>query len=441
MDNTGRMSGTINKQWFLYQEKEVFQDKRQKKLILGIPNELEKGENRICLTPESVHILVSMGHEVLIQRGAGNNAYYGDTEYADAGAMIVETLGEVYTADVVLKATSVSAGDTVYMHDRQVILSPLKLCDMRKDAITEMMQKKVTAVGFDILKDGEGYYPVVRIMSEIAGNSAIMIASEYLNNSRGGKGIVLGGISGITPAEIVILGAGTLGEFAARAALGLGATVKIFDHSVERLRKLNEVLGQRVFTSVFHKPVLDKALASADVLIGAMRCFDNGENTVVSEAQVRLMKRGAVIVDMSIDHGGCIETAGPTTHEKPVYTYEGVIHYCVPNVLSRVARTASIAYSNVFLPMLQHIARQGLNYELTFAQRLDIINLWSLPSAIDGKRSKTVACHSASAEWRRVYSLAGNFSRGGDTYYDYTSGCVLDRFHCLDALSGVGQVP
>jgi len=174
-----------------------------------------------------------MGHEVLIQRGAGNNAYYGDTEYADAGAMIVETLGEVYTADVVLKATSVSAGDTVYMHDRQVILSPLKLCDMRKDAITEMMQKKVTAVGFDILKDGEGYYPVVRIMSEIAGNSAIMIASEYLNNSRGGKGIVLGGISGITPAEIVILGAGTLGEFAARAALGLGATVKIFDHSVD----------------------------------------------------------------------------------------------------------------------------------------------------------------------------------------------------------------
>ena len=212
------------------------------------------------------------------------------------------------------------------------MLSPLILCDMRKVAITELMQKKVTAVGFDILKDGEGYYPVVRIMSEIAGNSAIMIASEYLNNSRGGKGIVLGGISGITPAEIVILGAGTLGEFAARAALGLGATVKIFDHSVERLRKLNEVLGQRVFTSVFHKPVLDKALASADVLIGAMRCFDNGENTVVSEAQVRLMKRGAVIVDMSIDHGGCIETAGPTTHEKPVYTYEGVIHYCVPNV-------------------------------------------------------------------------------------------------------------
>ena len=358
MDNAGNR-GPLGKEWLFCQEKHIFLSKKQKKLVLGIPYELDKNENRVCLTPESVQILVSMGHTVLLQRGAGMNANYSDTEYCDSGAFIVETATEVYTADIVLKATSVSLPEARLMHDKQIILSPLKLFDLRKEAVMEMMQKKVTALGFDFIKDEDGFYPVMRIMSEIAGNSAIMIASEYLNNSRGGKGIVLGGISGITPAEIVILGAGTLGEFAARAALGLGATVKIFDHSVERLRKLNEVLGQRVFTSVFHKPVLDKALASADVLIGAMRCFDNGENTVVSEAQVRLMKRGAVIVDMSIDHGGCIETAGPTTHEKPVYTYEGVIHYCVPNVLSRVARTASIAYSNVFLPMLQHIARQG----------------------------------------------------------------------------------
>ena len=359
MDNTGRMSGTITKPWFLYQEKEVFPDKRQKKLILGMPNEVEKGENRICLTPESVHILVSMGHEVVVKRGAGENAHYSDTEYADAGAMIVDTTEEVYRADIMLKATSVSLADTNYMHERQIVLSPLKLCDLRKEAITEMMQKKITAVGFDILKDADGLYPVVRIMSEIAGNSAIMIASEYLNNSRGGKGIILGGVSGVTPTEIVILGAGTLGEYAARTAIGLGAVVKIFDHSVTRLRRLNENLGQRVFTSVFHQPVLERALASADVLIGAMRCFDNTNNIVVTEEQVKLMKKGAVIVDMSIDHGGCIETSGPTTLEKPIYTYEGVIHYCVPNVLSRVARTASIAYSNVFLPLLQNVASQG----------------------------------------------------------------------------------
>lgn len=359
MGCTGKMSGTINKEWFLYQEKEIFLDRRRKKLILGIPNELIKGENRICLTPEAVEVLVAMGHEILLQRGAGDNANYSDREYCDRGAMVVDTQEEVYSADIIIKATSVSVADTAYMRERQIILSPLKLCDLRKEAIMEMMQKKVTALGFDIIKDDDGLYPVVRIMSEIAGNSAIMIASEYLNNSRGGKGIILGGVSGITPTEIVILGAGTLGEYAARTAIGLGATVKIFDHSITRLRHLNEVLGQRVFTSVFHKPILDKALTSADVVIGAIRCFDNLANIVVTEEQVKLMKNGAVIVDMSIDHGGCIETSGPTSHEKPVYTYEGVIHYCVPNVLSRVARTASIAYSNVFLPLLESVSCQG----------------------------------------------------------------------------------
>lgn len=359
MENTGRMSGTINKGLFLYQEKEVFLDKKQKKLVLGIPNEIEKGENRVCLTPESVQLLVVMGNEILVQRGAGNATHYSDREYCDAGAVIVNTIEEVYTADIVLKATSVSLLDCGYMRDRQIILSPLKLGDLRKEAITEMMQRKVTAVGFDILKDGDGFFPVVRIMNEIAGNTAIMIASEYLNNSGGGKGIILGGVSGITPTEIVILGAETLGEFAARAALGLGATVKVFDHSVARLRHLNEVLGQRIFTSVLHKPVLDKALASADVVIGAINCFDNAPNVVVTEEQVRLMKKGAVIVDMSVEHGGCIETSGPTTPEKPVYTYEGVIHYGVPNVLSRVSRTASIAYSNIFLPLLQNVASEG----------------------------------------------------------------------------------
>lgn len=357
--NTGKLSGTIGKEWLLCQEKELFGDKFRKKLILGIPNETEKGENRVCLTPEAVQILVSMGHSVRIQRGAGLNVHYSDSEYSEFGATLVDTPEEVYMADVMIKATSVSVADTEFMHERQIILSPLKLCDFRKEAVTEMLQKKITALGFDIIKDEEGFYPVVRIMSEIAGNSAIMIASEYLSNSHGGKGILLGGVSGITPTEIIILGAGTLGEYAARTALGLGATVKVFDHSVNRLRALNERLGQRIFTSVFHKPVLDKALSTTDVLIGAMCCFDTDANVVVSEEQVKLMKKGAVIVDMSIDHGGCIETSGPTTHEKPVYTYEGVIHYCVPNVLSRVARTASIAYSNVFLPLVGRVSGQG----------------------------------------------------------------------------------
>lgn len=359
MGNTGKLSAPLGKEWLFCQEKSLFLNRKQKKLVLGLPYELDKGENRICLTPESVQVLTAGGHEVILQRGAGGNAHYSDTEYADCGARIVNTPEEVYTADLILKATSVSQADAELMHERQVVLSPLKLYDLRKEAITGMMQKHVTALGFDIIKDGEGFYPVVRIMSEIAGNTAIMIASEYLGNSRGGKGIVLGGISGITPTEVVILGAGTLGTYAAKTALSLGATVKVFDHSVNRLRQLSEKLGRIVYTSVYHKPVLEKALTTADVLIGAMRCFDNDSDIVVTEEQVKLMKKGAVIVDLSVDHGGCIETTGPTTWEKPVYTYEGVIHYCVPNVLSRVARTASIAFSNVFVPLLENIASQG----------------------------------------------------------------------------------
>ena len=360
MDNSGKLLGAqINREWFLYQEKEVFGEYRQKRLTIGLPNETERRENRVCLTPEAVAMMVDMGHTIMIQRGAGEAAHYRDREYADAGAQMLDTCEEVYTADIILKPTPVMQADVEMMHDRQVILSPIELFELRKEAVVEMMQKKVTAVGFDILKDENGVYPVVQMMSEISGSSAIMIASEYLSNSREGKGILLGGVTGITPAEVVILGAGTLGEYAARTALALGAEVKVFDHSLERLRRINHCLGQRVYTSVFHKPVLERALLSADVLIGALRFFDDDFGITVSEEQVRLMKQGAVIVDMSIEHGGCIETSGPTTHENPTYVYNGVIHYCVPNVPSRVARTASIAYSNLFTPLFDKISRAG----------------------------------------------------------------------------------
>lgn len=359
MENRGQMSAPIEKDWIFCQEKEFFCNRRFKRLAIGMPNEVGRGENRICLTPESVQILVAMGHEIILQRGAGEGAYYSDSEYCDSGARIVETVEEVYTADIILKVTSVSLRDTEYMHEHQVILSSMKMFELKKEAIMAMMQKKVTALGFDIIKDTDGLYPVVQIMSEIAGNAAIMIAGEYLSNSRGGKGIVLGGISGITPTEVMILGAGTLGEYAARAAMGLGATVKLFDDSVNRLRQVRERLGERIFTSFYHEPVVSKALKTADVLIGAVRCLDQDNTMMIGEEQVKLLKRGAVVVDLAVDQGGCIETARPTTREKPVYTYDGVIHYCVPNVLSRIARTASIAYSNVFLPLFREAARQG----------------------------------------------------------------------------------
>lgn len=259
---------------------------------------MERGENRICLTPESVQVLVAMGNEFIIQRGAGEGANYSDNEYSDAGAIIVESIEEVYTADIIIKTSSVSVQDAQYMHNRQIVLSSLKLYDIKKEAITEMMQKKVTAFGFDIMKDEDGFYPIVRIMSEIAGNVAIMIAAEYLSKSRDGKGIILGGVTGITPTEIIILGAGTLAEYAARAAIGLGATVKVFDSSTTKLRKLKEKLGQNLFTSVLHEPVIEKALLTADVVIGALRCFDNTNNIVIREEQVSKMKKKVLLLSI-----------------------------------------------------------------------------------------------------------------------------------------------
>lgn len=349
----------IDREWFLLQEKEVFQLWKRKKLVIGIPDETGRDESRICLTPESAGVLAAQGHEILLQAGAGSKSHYTDLQYADAGVQVVQTRQAVYAADVILKSTPVSLADAGLTRERQVILSPLKLFELCKETIQELIQKRVTAVGFDILRDDGGDFPVIRMMNEIAGSSAILIAGEYLSNSRGGKGIMLGGITGITPTEVVILGAGTLGEYAARTALALGAEVKVFDRSLKRLRRLNDCLGQRIFTSVFHTPVLNRALASADVVIGALRYFDDDQEIVVTEEQVKGMKRGAVILDMSIDHGGCFETSGPTTHEKPVYTTHGVIHYCVPNVPSRVARTASMAYSNICTPLLESVSEYG----------------------------------------------------------------------------------
>lgn len=308
MDNSGKLLGAqINREWFLYQEKEVFGEYRQKRLTIGLPNETERRENRVCLTPEAVAMMVDMGHTIMIQRGAGEAAHYHDREYADAGAQMLDTCEEVYTADIILKPTPVMQADVEMMHDRQVIMSPIELFELRKEAVVEMMQKKITAVGFDILKDENETYPVVQMMSEISGSSAIMIASEYLSNSREGKGILLGGVTGITPAEVVILGAGTLGEYAARTALALGAEVKVFDHSLERLASDKSLSGATGIYFCFSQAGFGTGTIICRRTDWGLRFFDDDLGITVSEEQVRLMKQGAVIVDMSIEHGGVLK--------------------------------------------------------------------------------------------------------------------------------------
>lgn len=344
----------------LFPQEEMLETARKSKsLIIGIPRESWKHENRVGLTPEAVELLVNQGHEVRIEHNAGQNASYSDTDYSDCGGTILDDAGMIYQSDIILKIASLTKKELSLLKGNQMVLSSLHVSSQNGDYYKELMRKKITAIGFENIRDKYGRFPVVRSMSEIAGLASILLASEYLDNVHGGKGVLLGGITGITPAEVVILGAGTAAEFATRAALGLGATVKIFDPSVHKLKRLQNYIGTRLQTSVFHPRVLEKSLKSADVVIGAIHLVDESPRFYVTEEMVKKMKKGSVIVDISIDQGGCVETSECRNQGDPVVVKHGVIHYAVSNIPSRVARTASIALSNVFAPILMNISGAG----------------------------------------------------------------------------------
>lgn len=343
----------------LPQEEMLEVGKKKKSLSIGIPKEDHTLESRLPLTPEAVEILVEHGHEVRIERSAGNGAKYHDTDFSEKGAFIVDEQEEVFKSEIVLKVAPPTMEQVEMMQSHQLLISSLHLTLQSRELITRLIEKKVTTLAFERIKDENNCYPVTRSMSAIAGTTSILIAAEYLSNIHGGKGVMLGGVSGITPTEVVILGAGTAAEYAVRAAMGLGAFVKIFDHSVNSLRRLQDNVGQRLHTSVFHPRVIEKTLKSADVVIGAVHLTDRGPRYYITEEMVRQMKKGSVIVDLSIDQGGSVETSVCMTQMDPVYTRHDVLHYCVPNIPSRVARTASIAISNVFLPILLDIGNAG----------------------------------------------------------------------------------
>ncbi len=345
---------------FYQAQEEILELKCQsKKLEIGIPCEKYRGENRICITPQSVKVLADHGHRIVMEQGAGQASNYTDMQYSESGAILVKEKKEVYQCDLVLQVSSLSAEEIDLLRGNQFLFSALRIQNQSSENIKKLMQKKVTAMALDLLKDRDGSYPIIRSMSEIAGISSIMIAGEYLSKQHQGKGVILGGITGISPAEIVILGAGTVAEYASKAALGLGAMVKVFDDSIYRLRRLENRLKHRLFTSIFHPHVLAKAISSADLVIGAMHFGKNQNKQKISENVVKQMKQGSVIVDLSIDEGGCFESSKPTTHNNPVYKLHGVLHYCVPNVPSRFCRTASLALSNICTPLLLNIGHNG----------------------------------------------------------------------------------
>jgi alanine dehydrogenase len=332
---------------------------KREALFIGIPKEDSFNENRIALTPDAVSVIVANGHEVCIETNAGKGANYTDNDYSEAGARICYDKKQVFEADIIVKSAPVSLEECELLKLNQYIISPIHLAEMKREILEKMMQKKVTALSFENLKDDSGHNPIVRSMSEIAGSAVMLIAGQYLSNANNGKGVLVGGISGIPPTKVIIIGAGIVGEYAARTALAMGASVKIFDNSIYRLKRLQNNIGVRLWTSVIEPKILSKQLKTCDVAVGALGNDGGKTPLVVTENMVSNMRPGSVIVDVSIDHGGCFETSNVTTHKKPTFTKFDVIHYCVPNIPSGFARTASQAISNVLMPLLLETSEDG----------------------------------------------------------------------------------
>ena len=345
----------------LPQEKLLEITHKSHSVVVGIPMELDSEERRIALTPQAVSVIVSQGVVVLMEHNAGARAHYSDSDYAEAGATICASKEDVYKCDVLLKIGAITEQELVLIHDKQIIFSSISFHTLSKTILCAMAHKHVTALGYEFVHDGNDYYPILHSMNEISGTLSVLVAAECLTDNEVGKNVLLGGVTGISPVEVVILGANTAGEFAARAVLGLGAEVKLFDSCMKRLSAVQQVLSQRLFTSNYHEKALRKALLSADVVIGAIS-LESHDQYMVVEDMVQSMKCGAVIVDLCMNQGGCFETSRPTTFENATFVKHNVVHYCVPNLTSKAARTASIALSNILLPMVQDVLTCGTFY-------------------------------------------------------------------------------
>ncbi len=344
---------------YIPQEERLMVASKQQSLRIGLPLESTWAENRVALTPEGVHLLVQHGHEILVESGAGLAARYTDLEYTEAGAQVTSDKKAVFQCPILVKVEAPSEKEWPLMVQNQVVFSVLQPNTVSAAYLKALQAKKITALSYGRLLDEDGRAPFVRSMAEIGGSQAITVAMEYLSTWADGKGYAMGAVTGVPPTEVVILGAGTVGTVAARLAHAMGATVKVFDSSLTRIQRLREVVGQDLYTCTLQPQILSKALSRCDVAIGALRPVKGRTPVVVTEDMVAQMKARSVIVDVSIDHGGCFETSEVTTWDAPVYSKHDVTHFCVPNLASRVARTASFALNNLTSPLLQTLAEDG----------------------------------------------------------------------------------
>ena len=341
------------------QEKLVRVSDAMNSLSIGIPKEITYQENRVPLSPMAVQLLVDQGHSIQLESGCGEKANFTDLDYSSAGGEILVDKESIFKNDIILKVAPPTDDEIGYMKPNQILISALQMVRTKESMVKQLISKNITAISYELIRDDEGALPIMRCMSEIAGRSSVLIAAEYLSNFNAGKGELFGGIPGVQPTKVVIIGAGAVGEYAAQAAIGLGASVKLFDNNINKLRRIEKNLGSRISSSTIIPKTLAKAISECDVAIGALRSPLGYSPCVVTEEMVTQMRDQAIILDVSIDQGGCFETSNPTDHQNPVFEKHNVLHYCVPNIPSRYSRTASYALSNIFTHLLSSISSDG----------------------------------------------------------------------------------
>ncbi len=330
-----------------------------KKYTIGIPCEINPEEKRIAFTPESVRILTKMGYKILIEKNAGVGANFSDFDYSENGATISQSHKDIFSqSDIIIKISPLSEKEIDFLGQDKIIFSAINLFTQNEKNLKKLKEKKTTALAFEFFLDNQGFNPFLHIIGEIIGSSSVMIAAEIMSNTNGGNGNMLGGISGIEPSEIIILGSEICSQYAVKIAMGLGANVKVFDNSIKKLIKLHDFFGQHLYTSTLSNQSLHRALINADVLINTLEKGIN-DDFIITNEMLNLMKQGAVIIDLKVDTGSVIESSKITSFKNPTFVKEGVIHYCVPNIASRVSRTSSVAISNLLTPYLADITKCG----------------------------------------------------------------------------------
>ncbi len=328
---------------------------------IGILKENEHIEQRVALSPVGVQTLTSLGHTVYVQKRAGALALFSDEEYQNAGATVVYSAEEIVNrSELILKVAPPTLDELRSFEKDQVLFSFLHLAVSQEKLIKELLTKDIIAVSYELIENSRGELSILQVMSEIAGQLSMQVAAHYLQGQQGGRGILLGSLPGIPPASVVVLGAGAVGKTATRVALGMGASVTIIDQDLSRLRDIENLFQWRVSTVLATPGNIARAVRYADALIGAILIKGEKSPHLVTESMVQTMKKGSVIIDVSIDQGGCVATSRPTRLDDPIFVQHGVVHYCVPNMASSVSRTATIALTNALLPYVREVADLGI---------------------------------------------------------------------------------